>query len=262
MVIGRDTDVDVYIDDHLASRSHARISWLESPDGTREYTVHDLGSTNGTYANNRRISSVELCDGDKVRIGRTIMKFSLNDEVDEKFHRTIRDMITFDELTGLLTKRSLYLELERELTRSARYAHPLSVLMMDLDHFKMVNDTHGHQAGSFVLAEVGRIIQSTIREPDVAGRYGGEEFIACLPETDKDRAIKAAERVRTAIEAAEMKRDDLEIDGDAIRITISIGVSTYPEDGNDIDGLVREADRALYRCKHEGRNRVLAAGSD
>lgn len=258
MVIGRDTEVDIYVDDHLASRSHAKVAWVRSSDtGEREYAVYDLASTNGTYANNRKVSSAELCDGDKVRIGRTVLKFVLSDEVDERFHRTIRDMITFDDLTGLLTKRSLYQELERELGRSARYQHPLSVLMMDLDHFKMVNDTHGHQAGSHVLAEVGRIIRETIREPDVAGRYGGEEFIACLPETDKGRAIKAAERVRVSVEQEAFQPEGP--DGATIHITISIGVSSYPEEGSDLDGLVRAADRALYRCKAEGRNRVLAA---
>lgn len=255
MVIGRDTDVDVYVDDHLASRCHAKVSWVEEPEtGEREYTVFDLGSTNGTFANNRRVSSVELCDGDKIRIGRTVLKFVLSDEVDEKFHRTIRDMITFDDLTGLLTKRSLYQELERELARSARYKHPLSVLMMDLDHFKKVNDEHGHQAGSFVLSQAGRIIQASIREPDLAGRYGGEEFIAYLPETDRERALKAAERVRSAIEEKVFMHE-----GVPIRITISIGVSSFPEHGSDIDGLVREADRALYRCKATGRNKVLPA---
>jgi len=258
MIIGRDTEADVYVDDHLASRCHAKIAWIPSPEtGDRECFVYDLGSTNGTFANNRRVSSAELKDGDKIRIGRTVLKFVMSDEVDERFHRTIREMITFDDLTGLLTKRSLYNELERELSRSSRYKHPLSVLMMDLDHFKNVNDTHGHQAGSHVLAEVGRIIRETIREPDLAGRYGGEEFIASLPETDKERAMMAANRVREAVEAEAFR--PAAVPNQEIRITISIGVATHPEDAEDVEGIVRASDEALYAAKHGGRNQVRAA---
>lgn len=252
MIIGRGFGAEIRVADDLVSREHARIDFAWDPEkqsGT--YHLVDLGSTNHTYVNSALVESVELREGNKIQVGDTVLKFVLLDDIEAKFHEEIRNRISFDQLTGLLTKESLYLALEMELKRCLRYELPLTVLMMDLDRFKSVNDTHGHLMGSHVLAEVGRLIRESIRGNDVAARYGGEEFVAYLSETGVPGAAQAAERVRHAIEACAFT-----LDGKTIRVTISIGISSCPEHGRDIQSLVGRADRALYRAKQGGRNRV------
>lgn len=255
MILGRGIDVDLRIPDDLASREHARLrfTWDAESDGP-VYILTDLQSTNHTFVNSRAVDEVRLKDGDKIQIGDTVLKFVILDDIEAKFHEEVRNRITYDQLTGLLTKESLYLALENELKRCARYDLPLSVLMMDLDRFKKVNDTHGHLMGSHVLAEVGRIIRETIREVDVSARYGGEEFVSYLAETPGTGAERAAERIRQAIE-----RHEFTLDGTTIRVTISIGIACLPEDGRDIASLVGRADEALYDAKEGGRNRVCRA---
>jgi diguanylate cyclase (GGDEF)-like protein len=184
-----------------------------------------------------------------------VLKFVLLDDIEMKFHAEVRNRISFDQLTGLLTKESLYVALEVELKRCLRYTVPLAVLMMDLDLFKQVNDTRGHLMGSHVLAEVGAIIARSTRGADVAARYGGEEFVAYLPETDSGGAIQVADRIRCNVEAATFT-----MDGQSARVTISIGVALFPVHGRDLLTLVRRADHALYRAKEEGRNRVCLEG--
>jgi two-component system cell cycle response regulator len=255
MVIGRGTDADIRLPDDRASREHARVAF-EGNAGTDDTTfvLTDLGSTNRTFVNSKPVDSIQLRAGDKIQIGDTILKFVVLDEIDARFHAEVRDRITYDQLTGLLTKESLYLAFERELERCLRYDLPLSVLMMDLDHFKSVNDTHGHLMGSHVLSEVGRIIRDGMRIADVAARYGGEEFVSYLAETDTGGAELAAERVRAAIEGHEFVLDEVRV-----RVTISIGISTAPLHGGTLKDLVGTADVALYRAKASGRNRVCVA---
>lgn len=255
MVIGRGETADIRLPDDGASREHACVDFRGA--GTADDTAFeltDLGSTNHTFVNSKRITSVPLRDGDKIQIGDTILKYVVMDSIEASFHAEIRDRILYDQLTGLLTKESLYLAFERELQRCLRFGHPLSVLMMDLDRFKSVNDTHGHLMGSHVLSDVGGIIRHAIRAADVSARYGGEEFVTYLAETDGKGARLAAERIREAIEA-----HNFTLDGLSIRVTISIGVSTAPGDGDSIKDLVAAADRALYEAKETGRNRVCIA---
>ena len=255
MVIGRATTVEIPLPDDSASREHACVEYRGSGTGLdARFFLTDLGSTNGTFVNSQRVQAVELKDGDKIQIGDTILKFVVLDSIEASFHKEVRGRITYDQLTGLLTKESLYLAFERELERCVRYGLPLSVLMMDLDRFKSVNDTHGHQMGSHVLSDVGRLIHDAIRAADVSARYGGEEFISYLAETPSNGAELAAQRIRRAIEGHTFELDDL-----SIRVTISIGVATAPYNGETVKDLVAAADRALYRAKESGRNRVCVA---
>lgn len=252
MVIGRGLEAPIRVLDELVSREHARIEFAwDSGRGCVTYHLVDLGSTNRTYVNSKPIQRVELWDGDKIQVGESVLKFVLLDDIEARFHEEVRARITYDRLTGLLTKESLYLALETELGRCARYSLSLSVLMMDLDRFKSVNDTHGHQMGSHVLTEVGRLIRESIRAGDVSARYGGEEFVTYLSEVDATGALQAAERIRCAIEAHAFTLDDT-----TIRVTISIGIAVCPGHGRDIKTLVGRADAALYRAKEGGRNRV------
>jgi diguanylate cyclase (GGDEF)-like protein len=255
MLVGRSPFADICLHDDGASREHARIDYRGT--GARDdatFVLTDLASTNRTFVNSEPVDSLQLHDGDKVQIGDTILKYVVLDEIEARFHEEIRDRIAYDQLTGLLTKSSLYLALGRELARCLRYELPLSVLMMDIDHFKSVNDTHGHLVGAHVLGEAGGIIGRDIRSADVSAVYGGEEFISYLAETDMPGALLAAERVRRGIEAHRFVYDGAEV-----QITISIGAATAPGHGTTLEELVREADRALYRAKAAGRNRICAA---
>jgi two-component system, cell cycle response regulator len=161
-----------------------------------------------------------------------------------------------DELTGLLTRRSLFRALEAELVRTERYKHPVSVLMMDLDNFKLINDTLGQLIGSQCLSEVGALIREATRVTDVNGRYGRDEFLSFLPETDTAAALMMAERIRETLAGK-----SFEYGGTTYQVRISIGVATYPADGANAEGLVRAADTALHRAKALGRNRSLVVGS-
>lgn len=254
-IIGRTMGCDIVIPETRVSRRHAMIRRTEP--GGNEFEIIDLGSTNGTYLEGERVERALLQNGDKVGIGGRILSFSMLDQADLAYQSRIVQMIHVDELTGLLTKRSLFRALEVEITRAQRYRHPVSVLMMDLDHFKRVNDTYGHLAGSQCLAEVGKLIRESTRETDVSGRYGGEEFVTFLPESDTAAGMIVAERIRQSMERRVFHYGDA-----AYQVQISIGVATWPADGDDVESLVGAADTALYRAKNEGRNRCVVYGAE
>jgi diguanylate cyclase (GGDEF)-like protein len=249
-IIGRTAGCDIVIPETRVSRRHAMIR--RTQPGGDEFEIVDLGSTNGTFLEGAPVRRAVLQNGDKVGIGGRILSFSRLDQADLAYQSRIVQMIHVDELTGLLTKRSLFRALEMELIRAQRYRHPVSVLMMDLDHFKLVNDTYGHLVGSDCLAEVGKLIRESTRETDVSGRYGGEEFVTFLPESDSPGGLIVAERVRTAMEERVFRYGEL-----TYRVQISIGIATWPSDGNSVESLVHAADTALYRAKNTGRNRCV-----
>lgn len=263
VVIGRALEADVRLNDTKTSRLHARIR--REQDANTRATVHrivDLGSTNGTLVNGEMITEVTLNDGDKIEIGDQLFRFDMLDEIDREFQQQIHRLLAHDELTGLLTSKSFFSELRREADRAEAESRPFCVLMMDLDHFKEVNDTYGHLAGSKTLEETGRIIKEALRAGDVAARFGGEEFAAFLLDATYAQGIVAAERVRTALEQHEFSASPMDSPGvqTTHRITISIGVAAYPDDSTDPIQLVELADSALYRAKRSGRNRICAYG--
>ena len=164
----------------------------------------------------------------------------------------MRHLAERDGLTGLHNRRGFDQQLEAEIARFERYRRPFALIMMDLDHFKKVNDQYGHEAGDEVLRRVGQIIEASLRDVDVAGRFGGEEFALLLPETDKSDAVAIAERIRQRVEAA-----DIVAEGHHIRVTSSAGVAAIPEKNVDVKNVLRIADQLLYDAKHQGRNRVV-----
>lgn len=169
-----------------------------------------------------------------------------------RLYREMRHSAHTDGLTGLYNRRYLHQELERELARSRRYGHPLSLIICDLDNFKIYNDQYGHLAGDDLLRELGELMKSYIRKSDTAFRYGGEEFAVILPHTDQNSALILSERLREAIGARNfIIREKLQIG----HITISIGVASCPEDANEVDKLINVADMALYEAK-KTKNRV------
>ncbi|MCE1247780.1 MAG: sensor domain-containing diguanylate cyclase [Firmicutes bacterium] len=161
------------------------------------------------------------------------------------------EMAVTDGLTKLYIRRHFLQRMNEELRRAMRYGHQLSVMMMDIDHFKKLNDTYGHQAGDLVLIEAAKLFKRTVRGTDVVGRYGGEEFCALLPETSTSGALIIADRLRKELETMVFRYQDIDI-----KATMSVGVSTFPRDATDPTELMRKADIALYRSKEEGRNRV------
>ncbi|HKP45109.1 MAG TPA: GGDEF domain-containing protein [Pyrinomonadaceae bacterium] len=261
VIIGRALEADVRINDFRASRLHARISTrVNLENGESSYSISDLGSTNGTLLNGDAISDAVLNDGDKILIGDHLFRFDLLDEIDREFQQQIHRLLAHDELTGLLTSKSFFSELRREASRAQAESLPFCVLMMDLDHFKEVNDTYGHLVGSKTLEQTGHVIKAALRAGDVAARFGGEEFAAFLLDATYAQGLVAAERVRVAVAEhvfPATRQDSLETDA-THRITISIGVSAFPDDATDPIELVELADSALYRAKRDGRNRICA----
>lgn len=260
VTLGRALEADVRVNDARASRLHARIT-LERSAGESEmiYRLVDLDSTNGTLLNGHPVSEALLEDGDKIVIGKHILRFEFLDDIDHEFHRQIHRLLVHDELTGLLTSKSFFSELRRESARAEREERPFCVLMMDLDFFKDVNDRYGHLVGSRTLEEVGTVITRSLRAGDVAARFGGEEFAAFMLDADPAQGFVAAERVRRGIEAAHFSatRHGAPEDGERTHhITISIGVASFPDHSRDPIELVEMADAALYRAKRLGRNQV------
>ncbi len=176
----------------------------------------------------------------------------LNDQL-AAANRKLQELVDIDDLTGLFNMRSMYERLDKELYRARRYGRGVCAVMMDMDDFKSVNDTNDHLFGSYVLAEVGRMIGETIREVDFAARYGGDEFLIILTETSEDGAKAFAERIRRKIESRLFSKDEA-----SMRLTASLGISGAFGSEETIDGrsLVRQADNALYEAKHAGKNRA------
>ena len=172
-----------------------------------------------------------------------------------KLYHEIERIAVTDSLTELHTRRYTIERFQEELMRSQARGMKLSFLMIDVDHFKTFNDQHGHLIGEQILRELGKLVQESTREVDIALRFGGEEFCVILPDTDRTGARYAAERIRQAVESSSIKAYDAEV-----KITVSLGVATHPEDGTQIEELIDKADWALYRAKREGRNRICSFG--
>lgn len=160
-----------------------------------------------------------------------------------------------DPLTGIGNRRALERRIGEELSRSRRTGRPFCLLAIDVDFFKLVNDTYGHAAGDAVLVKTAQTLSSVLREGDYIARYGGEEFVVILPETDEETGLGVAERIRRAVECAVCS-----LDGERISITVSVGLACFPKDGATPGSLFGAADRALYKVKEAGRNGVMPAG--
>ena len=165
-------------------------------------------------------------------------------------HQSIRD-----SLTGLFNRHFMEIALEREIRRSARQGSPVAILMFDIDHFKQFNDTFGHEAGDTVLRELGEALLQSVRNEDILCRFGGEEFVAIMPDASLESALERAEGLRRMVSEMKVRHR-----GESLcEITMSIGVSVYPQHADSVEEIMRAADRALYEAKHQGRNRVVPA---
>jgi diguanylate cyclase (GGDEF)-like protein len=249
MRIGRGAENHIVLEGDSVSRRHAHIEQR----GNVWWAVDD-GSTNGTYINDEQISrEMGLANGDRIKVGPTIFKYLSGQDVEAQYHEEIYRMTIIDGLTGAHVKRYLLEALEKEIIRARRHARDLSFMMFDIDHFKKINDYHGHLAGDFVLKELARIVQARIRRDEVFARYGGEEFAIILPETNLDGAKALSEGLREKVEASRFV-----FQGEQIHVTISIGVAVLQEQDRTSMDLIKNADTKLYEAKRGGRNRVVA----
>jgi two-component system, cell cycle response regulator len=174
-------------------------------------------------------------------------------------HQEAQRLSVTDSLTGLWNFRYFQLQADREMESAGRFQRDLSLLIVDIDHFKAVNDRYGHQVGDEVLVEVARRIRDATRVPDVVARYGGEEFVVLLPGTPAEGAVATAERIRRAVGGAPVLVEGAHRAGSdlALAVTCSVGVAAYPDHGRTVAGLLRSADVAMYAAKNHGRNRVM-----
>jgi two-component system, cell cycle response regulator len=254
--LGRSAESSFQISDVTVSREHASIMIDESGS----VRVRDHGSTNGTLLNGKRLHAhrpVEVADGDRIQLGTTVvLKLVRLDPSDERFQREMFERTVRDTLTGLYNRAYLLNQIGVLAERSAAQGIGLAVLMLDIDHFKQINDRYGHVAGDQVLREVAAVIRESTRPEDLVARFGGEEFIVVLPFSVPDLASERAERIRS-----NLAERSITAQGHEIRVTASIGLAYAPpgRSRNEM-ALIMSADDALYRAKAEGRNRAVFGG--
>jgi diguanylate cyclase (GGDEF)-like protein len=252
-VMGRGDNVDVRLVDEGISREHAQL--IQQGE---KVILEDLGSTNGTFCNGTRVQRQALAHGDKILLGSTtILKFSYHDKLDEMFQRQMSESALRDGLTKTFNKRYLSERLESEFTYATRHSTPLALLFLDIDHFKKINDAYGHPGGDFVLTELSRLINDTLRAEDILARYGGEEFAIISRGSEVGEGEVMAERLRRMVE-----EHAFDYEGKQIHVTISVGVAGIPHPG--VQGpadLIAVADEMMYGAKRSGRNRVCVRKS-
>jgi diguanylate cyclase (GGDEF)-like protein len=252
--IGREKANDIALYDGKVSKAHCEISVIRSSRGVEQIGILDLDSTNGTYVNGEAVVQATLKAGDKIQAGGTILQLSYSDEIEREYHAKLFDFAARDALTGMYNKRFIINELENYCRIARRSARAFSIILIDIDDFKQINDRYGHLAGDDYLKRIAALFASTLREQDIAGRIGGEEFLVILPETMIDGALQLAVRVRKNVEEFVMPLQNQEI-----RTTISAGVCQYERGIKDVKELLDLADQAMYEAKKADKNKVMRA---
>jgi two-component system, cell cycle response regulator len=254
ITVGRGADCALMFDDSTLSRVHARLR----REGD-EFVLEDAGSLNGSFVNLQRRARVVLSHGDRLRFGSGVrLQFQLVNVEEELVITRMYQAAVLDGLTGLTNRRAFDQRLEAELAHAVRHERELTVLLIDVDHFKRVNDLHGHLAGDEVLRAISKLLAREVRCEDLAARYGGEEFVVIARDVPTPGAITLAERLRYAVQAQTVSFEAL-----SISVTVSIGVANLSGLLGEPrpSGLLAAADKALYEAKDSGRNRVSVAGS-
>ncbi len=253
MTLGRDSAADITVSDQGISRKHAKVT----KEGGKAF-ITDLGSSNGTFINDKKITAgekVALVKEDMIKLGNSIFKFLPAGEIEILFYGNLGSAAHTDPLTKIYNKGYLVEALEAEFKRAKALHTDFSLIFFDLDHFKKVNDTHGHDAGDYVLREFASLIRGKyLRPKDVFARYGGEEFVILLANTPGPAAAEVAEKIRAAVETHAFIYE-----GKRLPITSSMGVAELSSDVESASTLLKSADKALYSAKEGGRNRVVVA---
>lgn len=217
--IGRGAEADIRLDDDGVSRRHAKVMLL--PRG--EVVIQDLGSKNGTYVNSERIERWSLREGDRIRVGaRTCLQFTLQDDIEANLWEHLYSAATRDGLTKVFNRRAFEEQLQRSASFAKRHRQPLSVLLFDIDHFKEINDRHGHLAGDEVLRQLASLIAGQVRAEDTLARLGGEEFGLIVDGNDLAKAVATGGRLRAAVAARPFPTTAGEI-----TVTVSVGAAQY-----------------------------------
>ena len=250
--IGRAPEADITIDDEWASRIHAIIDWAGE-----DIRIKDNDSTNGIYVDYRRVDSAILAQGMPLQIGHSVMKVDFKDDAEIRLEEELLRNACIDGLTGIFNRQHFMQRATEEYSYARRNGLPVGLIMIDIDRFKQVNDTHGHQMGDFVLNKFASVINQLKRKEDIFARYGGEEFVI-IPcgQIHADEVFGFSERIRKAIEMSEFRFGDT-----CIRITASFGFHTCKITKNEkiepqLSDMIKKADQALYNAKEKGRNRT------
>jgi len=245
--IGRSPACHLVLDADSVSRRHARIEWK---DGAHQ--LLDLGSTNGTFLNGDRVKGGQLKDGDRVGIGKLQLKYVAGGNIEGAYHEEIQRLMRFDPLTGACNKRHFEESLKQAVTSARTTPKPISLIVFDLDHFKRINDAHGHPAGDQVLCELAKIVRQTSQPDQIFGRVGGEEFAVLWEGMHLDAAAKHAEQIRASIAGHSFR-----VERTVLPVTVSLGVAERFSGSDEApEGLYERADARLYAAKAGGRNRV------
>lgn len=245
--IGRGSGSGLVLDADSVSRRHAKIE----PQGSG-HRLLDLGSTNGTYVNGLRVKEHPLKDGDRVQIGKALLKYIAGGNIEAAYHEEVQRLMRFDALTGVHNKRHFDENLRIAVGSAANSA--VSLIVLDIDHFKKVNDTHGHMAGDAVLCATANVVKENASPSYLFARVGGEEFAVLCPNTTLATAKVCAEKIRVAVAA-----NAPTFEGKTLPVTVSLGVAEFkPGSAETPEALYGRADEKLYQAKDSGRNRVCA----
>jgi diguanylate cyclase (GGDEF)-like protein len=255
IVIGRDPTCDIVLRDDGISRVHTIVRRV----GESTMLVIDQGSTNGTFIDGNRIKEATISEGGKLLLGRrTILKFVVQDALEQNYQQQLYESSTCDGLTGVFNRKYFDKKLHADISFSIRHKIPFTLLMIDIDFFKKVNDTYGHRTGDQVLVSVTAAINEIIRTEDVLARYGGEEFAVLAQGTNAKGAKSLGERIRQRVALESVPA--LDDSGEEIIVTISVGVCTLMPGIKTTPGdVISATDKNLYTAKEQGRNRVIAS---
>ncbi|HVR19772.1 MAG TPA: GGDEF domain-containing protein, partial [Polyangiaceae bacterium] len=246
LMIGRAPDADLTLSDQMISWHHARIE--DRGDG---FALFDLGSTNGTTVNGESKAEFLLKPNDRIVFGATAVSFEKEDALKVDFNEAVERLLNIDDLSGLFVRRKFDAEFATLLDTARGATRSLALLVMDMDGIKKINDTHGHLFGAHVIGQAGHIVGGIIRDRGIGCRFGGDEYLAALPDFDVDAACEVADQILRAINSVPFVKD-----GITLKPGISIGIAAFPSDAGDAPTLFQRADEALYRAKQGGRNRI------
>jgi len=253
ILIGRDKTNSICLEDEKVSKVHCEVSFVRNRD-LEQVIIKDLNSTNGTFVNGELIDQAILKSGDKIDIGDSVLRFNYNDDLEEQYHSKLFTFAATDALTGLYNRRYTINELDNQSKIARRNNRIFSLMIIDIDDFKQINDAHGHLAGDDYLKKFAFVLNRALREQDICGRIGGEEFLVILPETVLEGAVNLANRIREQIEKTE-----LIIQGRVVKTTISAGLSQFGRHASESREILKMADLALQKAKRSGKNTIVGA---